>query len=365
MLIEEFFSSVNNKETLIKERNESIPINYSPNEKEVFQLQDLSSETYLKNGNHEEINMKNGLLKQRVIFYSENLDNYSVQEKKYFNSLKESVKSDYDLSQLLEKDQLVLYDMFRFHYKTGFDFKETKTSILEYLSLFEKGFPSNKTYLKLIKLGFIYIKGRDKQYRPNIIFDVNRFLDFVDKLEYSELLRSVVFVLEYIIKFILVRGKVENWNFVINLDIKKSYQKESFKLKYFYSQLIPLIKNNYPYRTNNIFVFLRTEDFFLRDHGENQHKYDSFLFEFFKDFLNSDLIRNITIINHELSANLKLNIQKYSIKSINLVEFYNEYISKDQVEEKYFGNEKNLKMFFENVNCKFIDLTIITSSGNN
>jgi hypothetical protein len=356
MLCEEFFSSINEKEEILRKLQSEVPIDYNPSHNEIFKQNNINNGNNLDNGNKENIDLtlkkeKSDKKGMRMIFFSNDLENYNETEKQSIDELVNYLKKDKEIYKVLEKDPSVIFDIYRFHYHLDFDLEETKKRTLEYLSIFKEGFPVNKNYLKLIKLGYIYTQGRDKQYIPNIVFDVNRLLDNIDKIEYSDFMRSVLFVLEFVIKFQFVRGKVETWNLILNLDIHNNFENEVFKLKYFYSQITALVKKFYPNRTNNIYVYLRTEDFYLRSNDKN---YDFMVFNFFRDFLNNELIRSVYIIDHELTSSSYQYIKQYSFETISLLTFFNEYICKSVLEEKYFGSLKNNKHFFEFVNSKLI-----------
>lgn len=362
MLCEEFFSSINDKEEIFNKFQSEVPNDYNPSQNEIFKANIIHNEDNLANGNRENLdfidNKKEKLNHKatRMIFFSNDLENYNDSEKSCIEELVNFLRKDKEIFKVLEKDPSAIFDIYRFHYHLDFNLEETKKRTLEYLNQFKEGFPVNKNYLKLIKLGYIYTQGRDKQYLPNIVFDANRLLDNVDKIEYSDFMRSVLFVLEFVIKFQFVRGKVENWNLILNLDIHSNFENDVFKLKYFYSQLIPLIKKFYPNRTNNIYIYIRTEDFYLRSYDKN---YDFMVFNFFRDFLNNELIRSVYIIDHELTTTSYQYIKQYSFETISLLTFFNEYINKSSLEEKYFGSSKNNKHFFEFVNSKSFNFFFI------
>jgi hypothetical protein len=351
MLCEEFFSSINEKSIVLKKYQSEVPANYNPSNNEIFKPSTDNSKIH--NGNKENLDSTNKTVSNkitRMIFYSKDLENYDETEKANIEALVKYLSKEKDILKLLEEDSSVIFDIYRFHYSLNYDFEQTKKRIIEYLSLFKEGFPVNKNYLRLIKQGYIYTQGRDKKFLPNIVFDVNRLLDNIDKIEYSDFMRSIVFVLEFVIKFLFVKGKVETWNLIINLDVQTNFENETFKLKYFYSQITALIKKFYPNRTNDIYIYLRTEDFYLRGNDKN---YDFMVFNFFRDFLNNELIRSVYIIDHELTTLSYQYINQYSFETISLVRFFNEYICKNALEEKYFGSIKNNKNFFEFVNSKY------------
>ena len=353
MLIKEFFSSVNNQEELENDLKTEVPEEYTPPNNVVFsqvKWERVIINNDTPNGNITE--SKLNLNSERKIFFSFELRDYDENEKYHIDNFLKTLKSDKKLAKVLENDPSTIFDMFRFLVQSNFDYSIAKDNIINYLSFFQEGFPTNKNYLKLIKYGYIYIQGRDKFYRPNIVIDINRIIEYCDKIEISDFVRSVIFVLEFVIRFKFIRGKVENWNIIINLDVQSKFNNMSLKLKGFYSEIVTRIINFYPFRTNKIFIFLRTEQFYLR---KESNTIDIEVYEFFKNYITDVIDCGIIIINHELS-NLYLSILKqFSIKNITLLDFFNDYISKDEVEERYFGSLNNIKSFFEFVNSNFLN----------
>ena len=68
----------------------------------------------------------------------------------------------------------------------------------------------------LLKLGFAYLMGRDRNYRPIFVLKSSKLLS-LNPLPTSETLTKVMLVLfEYVKKFMMINGKIENALLVID-----------------------------------------------------------------------------------------------------------------------------------------------------
>jgi hypothetical protein len=86
--------------------------------------------------------------------------------------------------------------------------------------LMPKGFNIlyNKQTIEILNLGSMYISGRDNRFRPNIVIKLKLFKNKFKKYTINEWTDAIIFLLEYCIKYMLIPGKVESWNII--LDIK-------------------------------------------------------------------------------------------------------------------------------------------------
>ncbi len=69
---------------------------------------------------------------------------------------------------------------------------------------------------KLIRSGFMQVPGRDRNFRPIIILRP-RILQAM-KPEPLDGIKGVAFVQEYIKDFIMLKGQIENWVIIFDLD---------------------------------------------------------------------------------------------------------------------------------------------------
>jgi len=67
--------------------------------------------------------------------------------------------------------------------------------------------------LGYLKSGMMYVHGRDKKCRPCVIWRLEKMMG----LEPMKAARLVLFVLEYVVRYALVPGRVENWVLIVDL----------------------------------------------------------------------------------------------------------------------------------------------------
>lgn len=404
MIKDDFFTCINNYRTVFENYQKEIPENFLPDEDIIFynnKLHDLQNNSMYSckpldngimedssnnNNNIQDSNIKdNNTSKQseneekhRLIYFSKNLENYSDKEKLNIQSLEKSITEVPILYNILVKDSKTIFDFFRFYKFFNYNIQETIDSILKYISHFEEGYSSNKTYLKLIKLGYFYIQGRDKNFRPNLVFDICRFISYSSNIEYGDFLRSIVFVLEFVTKFMLLRGKVENWNLILNFNLNDLYKDEEFTnnikhlnskiylVKFYFSELLMKLEKMYPYRINEIFIYRNTDsskniDLLKSDHVlQKNTNLEYELYSFFSELIPNKSNSNIKFVennnlnnnNNFLSTLIDKNIALKKVVKISLLELFNIYINKNEIEEKYFGSKDNIKLFFSYVNSK-------------
>lgn len=217
------------------------------NIQQVYQFTNLSSKSHLRCLPPRQVYFidypycfrmdKNGKC-QRVFFDCES--QFTKEEVSLLSSLKQSLSkvSSQDFMAILERSGnsflLRILHYFNFNLlKTKMFFEQ---EFLELLAVYNHSIvlnPSNFAHEQIIKIltsGFLYCTGRDKKYRPNLIFDLNK-LDstsinkvglskFIIDLSYFQaydLLNSLIYLVEYAINFVLYPGKIEQINIILFL----------------------------------------------------------------------------------------------------------------------------------------------------
>jgi hypothetical protein len=168
--------------------------NYLIPPKEVFDV--VHSEHYIRHGE--------GKKSIRKIFACDKYYDDEMKKLKEFEALiaKENVQLPSDWTTV---------DTIRFMYAGKLDLKKSLKVMkqhLEWRQLPERG-ELNPEARKLLEEGYVYIAGRDKQFRPVIIVNGYRVDLKIIKLE--DFLQALCFVLDTVRKFYFIPGKVENW----------------------------------------------------------------------------------------------------------------------------------------------------------
>ena len=91
----------------------------------------------------------------------------------------------------------------------------------DYIKWFEKTFPMNivpkdKSW-ELLNNGFLYIYGRDHQFRPIMICQPYILQDKMEYFSNSDVVNVCLFVCQFAVNNLLIPGQVENWIMLFNL----------------------------------------------------------------------------------------------------------------------------------------------------
>jgi hypothetical protein len=109
-------------------------------------------------------------------------------------------------------------DTLRIHQATNYKAQNTINLLIEHFKWKASYFPltlTNKT-CEILNSGFIYIHGRDFQFRPLFIINAKFYIDNMDKYIYDDWLACIVYLMEYMINNLLIPGQVENWNIIFD-----------------------------------------------------------------------------------------------------------------------------------------------------
>lgn len=105
-------------------------------------------------------------------------------------------------------------DTMRYLQASDYDIKKAYKNIQEQISNINSRPTSisDKT-IKLLNSGFMYMYGRDHHFRPIIVLELSRGVEFLNKegISKDEIKICVNFFLDYIINYILIPGQIENW----------------------------------------------------------------------------------------------------------------------------------------------------------
>ena len=104
-------------------------------------------------------------------------------------------------------------DTMRLLQASEYDMKKTYTTINENIQWINSIPQSiNNKIITLLNSGFMYVYGRDHHFRPIIIVSIKMVKNVIhQKYSFEEINESIVYLMNYIIKYILVPGQIENW----------------------------------------------------------------------------------------------------------------------------------------------------------
>ncbi len=108
--------------------------------------------------------------------------------------------------------------------------------------------PSNKV-CEILNIGFIYSHGRDNRFRPNVILKIKEFKENYVKYSFEDWTLSIIFCLEDLIKNLLVKGQVENWNIIVDCT-----NASLLSLPPDLKKLLQILSDNYKCRLHTMYV---------------------------------------------------------------------------------------------------------------
>ena len=77
----------------------------------------------------------------------------------------------------------------------------------------------NNTIIYLLNSGFMYVHGRDYHFRPIIVCSIKMVKTVLSQnYSFDDINRSIIYLMNYIIKYLLIPGQIENW--IVFVDFK-------------------------------------------------------------------------------------------------------------------------------------------------
>ena len=94
--------------------------------------------------------------------------------------------------------------------------------MINYFKWYNNFFPLNiqpgDKCVQLLNTGFVYIFGRDHQFRPVIICQPGILQKNLDNYSVPDILNASIFICQYMANYMLIPGQIENWIMIINME---------------------------------------------------------------------------------------------------------------------------------------------------
>ena len=179
----------------------------------------------------------------RRIFEGNAEDNYTTQEKKYFEEIDLFIKN-HD-PKITFPDNWNNSNTYRYHQTTKYDCPKTVEKLLKHLKWKESVINEKLTdnIIDLLNTGCFYVHGRDSKFRPIIVFNIELLSELKNKYSQTEYETASFKFIDYIIENLLLPGQVENWVFIIYIG-----NAAVFSLKDQIIKIINTMQSNYPGR---------------------------------------------------------------------------------------------------------------------
>ena len=109
-----------------------------------------------------------------------------------------------------------------FIYSTECKLNKAYNRMIDYLKWYDNHFPMNiqpeDKCIKLLNTGFVYVFGRDHQFRPIIYCQPYIFQKFSKEYSDIDVVNAAIFICQYMSNYMLIPGQIENWIFFLNLE---------------------------------------------------------------------------------------------------------------------------------------------------
>mmetsp|Transcript_28954 Transcript_28954/g.38590 ORF Transcript_28954/g.38590 Transcript_28954/m.38590 type:complete len:183 (+) Transcript_28954:369-917(+) len=126
----------------------------------------------------------------------------------FINRIKYPVPDEYRTSDRL---------MYRLLAAEKNDHTKTLNRMIEHGTWLRETYPIDiASIAHVLKSGFLYVSGRDYKYRPIVILNVRKLVDY--NYDTDIIAAASAFFCDFIVKKLLVPGRVENWIMIIDLN---------------------------------------------------------------------------------------------------------------------------------------------------
>jgi len=150
---------------------------------------------------------------QRMIYYGN--QKWEKWEQKYLDEFRQFLDSNF----IVLPKEITEQEIMRQLQANMWDHKGTLKSVVTTYEWQRDMFPLKMTpeVANLIKSGFLYVGGRDRNFRPLLIIKANVFSAHKPYPNLEQSIMAYVFAIEYINKYFHVPGQVENWNILVDM----------------------------------------------------------------------------------------------------------------------------------------------------
>lgn len=153
-------------------------------------------------------------------------------------------------SKISEGDKLRFLHAVSFNLSEAIELLKRNTDFLnDYSFIFDN--PATGVIKDILNSGIIYVHGRDSDYRPIIVFNINEFTNHKNAYSENDWTNAILFVCNYVIKELLIPGQVETWNIILNLENMSVFSSIPSDIR----SIMSVMQGHYKGRLHLIYVF--------------------------------------------------------------------------------------------------------------
>ena len=113
-------------------------------------------------------------------------------------------------------------DTMRILQAVDYDIKKAYNNIIENIQWLET-IPKtiNDKTIYLLNSGFMYVHGRDHHFRPVIFCTIKKVKNLLasdDNYNFEDINRSIIYLMNYVMEYLLIPGQIENWIIFVDFD---------------------------------------------------------------------------------------------------------------------------------------------------
>lgn len=116
-------------------------------------------------------------------------------------------------------DKISASDKLKFLQATKFDIAKAFESLHKHNAWQIQKLPISysSTIHEILNNGFIYVQGRDINFKPIIVINVEVYISNREKYHFSEWNSAAIYLLEYVKNYLLIPGQIEEWVIISNM----------------------------------------------------------------------------------------------------------------------------------------------------
>ena len=222
---------------------------------------------------------------------------YSDIEKKWIMEFKAEIRTNPDIK-LPEywNDSFNL----RFVYATDCNIKKSYERLIKYLKWHKKIFPMaiqpKDKIVELLNLGFLYVYGRDHQFRPILVCQPYIYQKNMKLYHEEEVIRASAFLFQFIVNNMFIPGQIENWIMILSF-----VGTSPLTLPDAVKKLINTLSDNFLSRLYKCYVF-------------GMSIFIKFLYKIICNFLEEVTVQKITVLDSKNHNILFQNIRSDNVE---------------------------------------------------
>jgi len=203
-----------------------------------------------------EVNMDKPQKSLRRIFqgkFEYNLYETSKLSELMLETEKRNSKETKNSKNFLEISQLKKCEILRLLQATCFDVDKSINLILAHIAWKNEKLPNyviKEKAKEILEKGFIYVHGRDCQYRPILVVNAQVYMKIKDNYKFEDWENFIIFFMQYLINNLLIPGQMENWTLIIDVRNVSLYSLPSD-----FKKLMGILSSNYRCRLFVNYIF--------------------------------------------------------------------------------------------------------------